>query len=115
MNRILKNRIVSRLLISLVFLLINFNAQSQMKNSYNTSLVSNDIGFVKMYLTIEINDSTFSAYSRQDATKDIFGNGTAMLMKTFAGIKNGSIIRIEGKVKDSSNIKILDGIFISPM
>jgi len=112
----IKLRIISVVLVGFIIITTPFYSQSQQLNeTYNTSLVSNDIGFVKMYLTIEINDSTFSAYSRQDATKDIFGNGTAMLMKTFAGIKNGSIIRIEGKVKDSSNIKILDGIFISPM
>lgn len=110
-----KQRLISLLIVAYLFQLSSCNAQTKIMKTYNTALVSNDIGFVKMYLTMDISDSTFTAYSRQGATKDIMGGGTSLLMKMFAGIKDGSIIRINGTVKDSNNVKVLDGIFISPM
>jgi|LSQX01.2.fsa_nt_gb hypothetical protein len=112
--KLMKRKIKLLMILGIMFTFLFTSTQIQAQ-IYSTNLVSNDIGFVKMYLTIEIGDSTFTAYSRKGATKEIMGGGAAMLMKTFAGIKDGSIIRINGTVKDSNNIKILDGIFISPM
>lgn len=111
-------------IIILTFFTTSCNAQStsvfhsQVDGKWRIKLNSNDIGTVNTILEFETtNDSSFTAWTRKGADRDILGFWKSTLARIFTkDFKNGSLIRItEGTITRNNDTLILSGIFRSAM
>lgn len=76
-----------------------------------------DIGLARTIIQFQVKDSSFTAYTRKHADKDILGGWTSFLGRTFTkGMKHGSLIRIEnGIFLEKGDTLHLAGILVTPM
>jgi hypothetical protein len=81
--------------------------------TFNTS----DIGQVRSVMIFEFEDSTFVAYTRKGADRNILGFWKSTLGRLFTNnFKHGALINItNGKVKSRADTLLLSGIFRSAM
>lgn len=97
-------------------------AQSSIKNEklegkWFINLAHKDIGQARTILEFNTTSNTFTAHSRKNADKDILGNWTSFLGRTFTkSLKNGSLLNIEKGIFEVSNDTLyLAGILVTPM
>ena len=78
---------------------------------------SADIGVVRTVFDIETKGSSFEAWTRKGATRDILGFWKSMLAKIFTNdFKNGTLLRIEDGIRsEKKDTVVLSGIFRSAM
>lgn len=111
------------LLISFLFIFsVSCNAQQKVQNeilegNWCLDLQHNDIGFVRTFMQFETDGSSFEAYTRKNADRDILGGWTSMLGRTFTkSFKNGSLLRIvNGTYKTENDTLKLLGVLTSAM
>lgn len=117
-------RINSITIILLLLFTTSCNAQStsvshsQVDGKWSVKLNSNDIGTVNTILEFEtINDSSFIAWTRKGADRDILGFWKSTLARIFTkDFKNGSLIRItDGTITSNEDTLVLSGILRSAM
>ena len=111
---------------SLLILLINLSCKGQQKNNpelsidgkWQVKLHSRDIGTVNTILHFETpNDSTFIAWTRKGADRNILGYWKSSLARMFTkDFKNGSLIRVtDGLMNQENDTLYLAGVFRSAM
>lgn len=77
---------------------------TSLEGKWYIELQQTDIGIVRTIMTFETDDSSFIAYTRKKADKDILGGWTAMLGRTFtSSFKEGSLLRIEQGIFTTRN------------
>lgn len=89
----------------------------KVEGEWFVNFVHKDIGQANTVITLTTESNTFEARSRKNADRDILGNWTSFLARTFTkGMKNGSLLRIEqGIFKERGDTVFLAGILITPM
>lgn len=88
---------------------------SLLNGNWLLEMNSNDIGFVDAVMTFEVDTTSFIAYTRKGADRDILGFWTSTLGRIFTDdFKNGSLLRItKGRIDERGDTLILSGIFKS--
>ncbi len=88
-----------------------------LEGKWHMHLSHTDIGLARTILQFQVKDSSFTAYTRKNADKDILGGWTSFLGRTFTkGMKNGSLVRIEnGTFLEKGDTLHLAGILVTPM
>ncbi len=98
-------------LLALPFAVFSQNGSTE---KYLLVFTHKDIGQANMVLEINIKDSTFEAYTRQNADVDILGSFKAKIARKMTNFKEGSLLRIDkGIVKYKKDSLLLSGVFIS--
>ena len=104
------------------FGLTSCSAQTKIKNEqlegkWYVNFVHKDIGQANTIIEFNTNSNTFTAHSRKNADKDILGNWTSLLGRTFTkGLKKGSLLNIEKGIYEAKNDTLnLAGILTTPM
>lgn len=102
--------------------LTSCSAQSSLKNDkiegkWHVNFIHNDIGQARTIIEFNTESNTFTAQTRKNADRDILGNWTSFLGRTFTkSLKNGSLLRIENGIFEEINDTIrLTGILTTPM
>lgn len=91
--------------------------ENKLNGNWIVELKNNDIGVVRTILTFEGDSAAFTAFSRKNADKDIFGKWKSTLGRTFTkDFKGGSFLHIvNGKITHRGDSTILAGIFTSSL
>ncbi len=89
----------------------------KVEGKWFVNFVHKDIGQAHTVITVKTDADAFEAQSRKNADRDILGNWTSFLARTFTkGMKNGSLLRIErGVFKEKGDTVYLAGILVTPM
>lgn len=92
-------------------------AQPASVENWTMELSNKDVGLVRLGLTFEFKDSTFIAYTRKGADRDILGFWKSVLARLFSkDLEHGSLINIaDGKAKKNADTLLLSGIFRSAL
>jgi len=117
---------IPRLILALIFIsslsIQSCHSKNETKNNslngkWAIEFISNDIGDVRSFLTFEFTDTSFIAYTRKGADRDILGFWKSLLGRIFTkDFKNGSLINItNGKVIEQKDSLLLSGIFMSAL
>lgn len=117
-----KNSVLHFFVCILLLVLTSCSAQTNIKNEqlegkWFVNFVHKDIGQANTVIEFNTNSNTFTAHSRKNADKDILGNWTSLLGRTFTkGLKNGSLLNIEKGIYEAKNDTLhLAGILVTPM
>jgi len=111
-------------IILILFISVDCTAQtstdpySHVDGTWSVKLNSNDIGTVNTVLEFETtNDSSFKAWTRKGADRDILGFWKSTLARIFTNdFKRGSLIRItDGTITETEDSLLLSGVFRSAM
>jgi hypothetical protein len=88
---------------------------TKVEGKWFVELQLSDLGKVRTVMTFETDDTTFEAYTRKNADKDILSGWTSLLGRTFTkNFKNGSLMRVEdGLLEASKDTLKLSGILTS--
>lgn len=89
----------------------------QLEGEWYVKFVHQDIGKARTVIVFNTRSNTFTAYSRKNADKDILGNWTSFLGRTFTKtLKDGSLLNIEKGIFETRNDTLfLAGILVTPM
>src|SRR5436190_21080308 len=95
----------------------NPGKQNPCEGKWYVELNSNDVGLVRTFMNFEFEDSTFIAFTRKNADRDILGYWTSSLGRLFTkDFKNGSLLNVtHGKARSQGDTMILSGILQSAM
>ncbi len=119
LNEVKRTRTVFILILTLIFQACNaqvdIDQSSVLSGRWLVELESNDIGSVKTIFTFESTDSTFIAYTREGADKEILGFWKSTMARIFTkDFENGCLIRItDGIIQNKNDTTFLAAIFRS--
>jgi len=108
-------------LLLILFFAFSYNAQktsfaySQIEGKWLVKLNSDDIGTVNTVIEFETDESSFKAWTRKGADRDILGFWKSTFARIFTDdFKNGSLIRLtDGTISKNEDTLALSGIFRS--
>jgi hypothetical protein len=93
----------------------NPEKQNPCEGKWYVEFNSSDVGLVRTIINFEFDDSTFVAFTRKNADRDILGYWTSFLGRLFTkDFENGSLLNItHGKALSRGDTTILSGILQS--